>query len=136
MRADKLIITKSKPLKEIIKGLKKSDKIGIVSCNACARRCDTGGEEGMKKLYQKLVKSGFQVVDMDLIGVPCDLSQLKKDELKGDVTIALTCDAGVYNLKRLFPKRKIIRALNTIGLAAYDREGKASLVKKFEKQKR
>jgi len=126
-----MIITESKPFGEIKAKLRKEDKIGIVSCNSCARRCDTGGEESMKRLAERLKKEGFDVVDMDLIGVACDFDQLKKDELKGDVTIALTCDAGVYNLKKLFQGRKIIAALDTIGLAAFDEKGNINLVKKF-----
>ncbi len=126
-----MIVTDSKPFGVIKSQLKKDDKIGIVSCNSCARRCDTGGEEGMKKLAKRLKEEGFNVVDMDLVGIACDFDQLKKDELKGDTTIALTCDAGVYNLKKLFPKRKIISALDTIGLAAFDEKGDINLVKKF-----
>jgi hypothetical protein len=126
-----MIITKSKTFGEIKSKLKKSDKIGIVSCNACAKMCDTGGEKNMKKLSVLLKKNGFCVADMDLIGVACDYDQLKKDELKGNTTIVLACDSGVYNLKKLFPKRKIISALKTIGLGAFNHKGKISLVRKF-----
>jgi len=52
--------------------------------------------------------------------------------LHGNVTIVLACDAGVYNLKKLFPKRKIIPALDTIGLGAYDEKGDLNLVRRFE----
>jgi hypothetical protein len=62
----------------------------------------------------------------------CDFDQLKKDELKGNITIVLACDAGVYNLKKLFPNRKIVQALDTVGLGAYDEKGDLNLVKEFE----
>ena len=127
-----MIITKSKSYREIKKKLKKSDKIGIISCNACARMCDTGGEKKMDELAEKLKKQGFNVVDRDLIGIACDFDQLKKDELKGKTNIVLACDSGVYNLKKLFPKKKIIPALNTIGIGAYDHKGHITLVKKVK----
>lgn len=127
-----MIITESKPFGMIKAELKKEDKIGIVSCNSCVRICETGGKEAMKELADRLKKEGFNVVDMDLIGMACDFDQLKKDELKGDVTIVLACDAGVYNLKKLFPNRKIVRALDTVGLGAYDEKGDIILVKEFE----
>ncbi len=127
-----MIITALKPYGLIKSQLNKKDKIGIVSCNSCARLCETGGKKEMKKLAEKLKKDGFRVVDMDLIGVPCDYGQLKKDELHGEVTIVLACDAGVYNLKKLFPKRKIIEALDTIGLGAWDEKGNLTLVRKFK----
>jgi len=127
-----MIITELKPYGMVKSQLKKKDKIGIVSCNTCARMCETGGEKEMKILASRLRKDDFDVIDMDLIGFACNLDQLKPKELHGDTTIVLACDAGIYNLKKLFPKRKIIAALDTIGLGAYDKKGNLSLVRKFE----
>jgi len=126
-----MILTKLKSYKWIKSKLNKKDKIGIVSCNACARMCGTGGEKELKILSNRLRKDGYTVVDEDLIGAPCMISQLKKDELHGNKTIVLACVSGVYNLNKLFPKRKIIPALDTIGLAAVDNKGKPKLVKKL-----
>ncbi len=55
-----MIITESKPFGIIKAQLKKEDKIGIVSCNSCARMCETGGKEAMKELADRLKKRGFQ----------------------------------------------------------------------------
>jgi len=107
-----MIITEAKPYGIIKARLKKEDKIGIIACNSCARMCETGGEKAMKKLASRLKKDGFNVVDTDLIGIACDFDQLKRKRFKGKVHIALACDAGVYNLKKLFPKAKIIPALD------------------------
>ncbi len=126
-----MIISKFKPYKEIKSQLKKSDKIGIISCNACARMCGVGGKEVMEKFAKKLEKDGFNIVDKDLIGTPCDFDQLNKNQLHGNLQIVLACDAGVYNLKKIFPKHKIIPALNTIGLGSFDHKGNIELVKKF-----
>jgi len=127
-----MIITEMKPYGLIKSQLNKKDEIGIVSCNSCPRICETGGEKEMKKLAKRLKKEGFNVVDMDLIGRACDFDQLKKDELHGTATIVLACDAGIYNLHKLFPKRKIIEALDTIGLGAFDAQGNLTLVKKIK----
>ena len=127
-----MIITDVKPYGIIKTQLNKKDEIGIVSCNSCPRICETGGEDAMKKLAQRLKKDGFNVVDTDLIGRACDFDLLKKEELKGTTTIVLACQAGVYNLHKLFPKRKTIEALDTIGLGVFDHKGNLTLVKKFE----
>ena len=126
-----MIITSLRPYNQIKSKLKKSDKIGIVSCNSCARMCGTGGEKELKILSKKLKKDGYNIVDEDLIGAPCIMNQLKKDELHGNKTIVLACISGVYNLKKLFPKRSIVPALNTKGLAAIDKKGKPRLVKRL-----
>lgn len=126
-----MIITKKRPYSEIKKSLKKNDKIGIISCNACARMCQTGGRKAMNEISKQLRQNGFNVVDMDLIGFACNYDLLKKNELNGDVQIVLACDSGVYNLKKIFPKHKIIPALKTVGLGAYDSKGNIHLVRKF-----
>jgi hypothetical protein len=127
-----MILTKLIPYNKIKKQLNKKDKIGIVSCNTCARMCGTGGEEEMIKMSEKLKKDGYDIVDSDLIGAPCMINQLKKDELKGDTTIVLACISGLYNLKKIFPKKKIIIGLETIGLAAVDKNNKPRLVRKLK----
>ncbi len=126
-----MIITKLKPFNKIKSKLKKTDKIGVISCNSCARMCNTGGEKQMKIISNKLKKAGFQVIDQDLIGIACDFDQLKKKELHGNCQIVLACDSGVYNLKKIFPKHKIIPATTTIGLGAFDHKGHLHLVRKF-----
>ena len=128
-----MILTKLVSYNKIKKQLNKKDKIGVVSCNTCARICGTGGEKELGILAGKLKKDGYDVVDMDLIGAPCWMNQLKKDELHGDTTIVLACVAGVYNLKKIFPKKKIISGLETIGIAAIDKKNKPILVKKLKR---
>jgi len=124
-----MIITKSRAYDKIKSELKKTDEIGIISCNVCARICGTGGEKALRKLAGRLKKDGYKIVDTDLVGVPCDSSQLQKNQLHGNTQIVLACDAGVYNLKKLFPKHKIISGLKTLGIGA-NRKGKMELVRK------
>lgn len=85
----------------------------------------------MKKLADRL-KKGFNVVDMDLIGMAYNFLSWKKQELNGELTIVLAYDAGVSNLKKLFPNRKIVQALDTVGLGAWNEKGDIILVKEFE----
>jgi hypothetical protein len=127
-----MIVTKSLPYKKIKKNLKKSDKIGIISCNACARMCNTGGEKALDELEKKLKKDKFDVVDKDLIGTPCDKNQLQKSQLHGNVQIVLACDAGVYNLKKIFPNHKIIPGLKTLGIGINQSGKNIKLIKKVK----
>ncbi len=127
-----MIVQKSLPYSRIKSQLKKSDEIGVISCNACARLCNAGGEAKMNELADKLEKDGFKIVDRDLIGTPCDYSLLNKAQLHGKVQVVLACEAGVYNLKKLFPKHKIIGVNKSIGLGVHDKGKNIRVVKKFK----
>jgi hypothetical protein len=126
-----MIVTSSKPY-GIIRGmLKKWKKIGIVSCNSCARACETGGKEKMEELAARLRQDGFDVVDMELIPMACNIDAVKKPEYKADFLVALACDSGACTLQSLFPNKIVVPALDTIGLGARDMEGNILLMKKF-----
>lgn len=126
-----MIVTSSKPY-GIIRGLlNKEAKTGIVSCNSCAKVCETGGALSMNGLGARLRKDGFTIVDADLIPMVCNIALTKKLVYDGDVLLVLACDAGVYTLAKLFPEKHVIAALDTIGLGARDGDGNIFLMKEF-----
>lgn len=127
-----MIVTKARSYASLKKELKKSDEIGIISCNACARLCKTGGEKVMTQLATKLKKDGFNIVDVDLIGTPCNYELLNKSQLHGNVQIVLACDAGAHNLKKLFPKHKIISGNITLGIGAHDKGKNITIVRRVK----
>jgi len=126
-----MTITESIPYGIIKSQLNKNDNIGLVSCNSCVKFCETGGEEKMAEMAERLKKDGFRVVDVDLIGVACDMDQVKKEIFDGDVIIVFGCDAAVYNIKKLVGGKKVLLALDTIGIGTRDKEGNLFLVRKF-----
>jgi hypothetical protein len=126
-----LIITSFKPYGVIRGLLHEGDKIGVVSCNSCARACETGGHEKMCEMAERLRKDGFAVVDEYLIPMCCNLDLVKKPEYAGDILIVLACDAGVYTLNKLLPEKKTVAALNTMGLGARDKKGSIYIMKRF-----
>jgi hypothetical protein len=126
-----MIVTSSKPY-GIVKGmLKKWKKVGIVSCNSCARVCETGGKEKMEELAARLKQDGFEVVDTEVIPMACNVDALKKPEYHADYLVVLACDSGVFTLQTLFPFKIVVPALDTIGLGARDVQGNIFLMKKF-----
>ena len=126
-----MIVTEFKPYGMIKAKLKKSDRIGIISCNTCVKMCETGGSKQMKQMAKRLKKDGFKVVDTKLTGASCHQEDVKKTKIKGNTVIVMACDAGVYNAKKIFPKKKTLAALDTVGLGSWDKNGNVSLVKKF-----
>ncbi len=126
-----MIITTSKPYGVIRGMLKKWKKVGIVSCNSCARVCETGGKEKMEELATRLKADGFDVVDVELVPMACAVDAVKRPDYKADYLIALACDSGVCTLQSLFPNKVIIQALETIGLGARDAQGNLFIMRKF-----
>ncbi len=126
-----MIVTSIKPY-GIIKGmLKKWKKFGIISCNSCARACETGGRKKMEELGERLKNDGYEVVDMNLVPMACNVDLVKKPEYEGDVLVILACDSGVFTYQTLFPSKTIVPALNSHGLGARDSQGNIFLMTKF-----
>ena len=126
-----MIVTSCKPYGVIRGMLKKWKKIGIVSCNSCARACETGGKEKMEELAERLKKDGFEVVDVELVPMACNIEAVKKPEYQADFSVVLACDSGVLTLQTLFPSKIVVPALDTIGLGARDVQGNIFLMRKF-----
>jgi len=126
-----LIITTSKPYGVVRGMLKKWKKVGIVSCNSCARACETGGKEKMEELASRLKQDGFEVVDTELVPMACNVDSVKKPTYTADYLIVLACDSGVCTLQSLFPSKVVIPALETVGIGARDVQGNIFLMRRF-----
>ena len=126
-----MIVTSSKPY-GVVKGmLKKWKKIGVVSCNSCARACETGGRASMEEMAERLKKDGFDVVDTDLVPMACNVDLVKKPDYQADMLVVLACDSGVFTIQSLFPSKVVVPALDMMGLGARDRQGNIFIMKKF-----
>ena len=51
---------------------------------------------------------------------------------KGNVILVLACDAGDSCVREVFKGKKVIAALETIGLGAHDKEGRIFMVREFK----
>jgi len=85
----------------------------------------------MDELAERLKNDGYDVVNTDLIPMACNIDLVKKPKYEADVLVVLACDSGVYTLETLFPSKKIVPALNTIGIGARDGQGNIFLMVKF-----
>ena len=131
-----MIVTSRRPY-GIIKGmLRKWKKIGIVSCNSCARVCETGGRARAEELAERLRKDGYDVVDTNVIPMVCSIDLAKKPKYEAEVLVVLACDSGVFTLQDLFPTKKIVPGLNTIGIGARDNTGNLFLMVDFQDLKK
>jgi len=126
-----MIVTSLKPYGMIRGMLRKWKTVGVVSCNSCARACETGGKEKMEELANRLRQDGFQVLDTELLPMACNIDAAKKPDYKADYLVVLACDSGVCTLQSLFPSKVVVPALDTIGIGARDVQGNIFLMRKF-----
>lgn len=126
-----MIVTGSKSY-GIVRGmLKKWKTVGVVSCNSCARACETGGKEKMEELANRLTQDGFNVVDKELLPMACNIEAVKKPNYQADYLVVLACDSGLCTLQTLFPNKVAVPALDTVGIGARDLQGNIFLMRKF-----
>ena len=106
--------------------LNPKDKIIVLSCNNCAKKCvNMGGRIGLKQLSDKLEADGFNVIFRDLCGIACSVDMVGRRAVEEatakfyedvDVIIPLACEDGEETVKHIFPDKKIMKVTKTIGL--------------------
>ena len=106
--------------------LKPEDKIIVLSCNNCAKKCNgLGGRAGLASLADKLEADGFNVILRELIGLACsvdlNIKRTQEDATKkifeeADVIIPLSCEEGEMAAELAYPNAKVILVTKTIAI--------------------
>lgn len=122
-----MIITKQKPLEKIMEMAEPYEKIFVVGCGKCATVCQTGGEQEVAAMAEKLSDkiSSFAVVEE-----PCDLRLTKRDlrsskeAIAGsDAVLVMNCGAGVQTVADHTGKI-VLPALETMFIGSTERIGR------------
>jgi len=71
-----VIITEQKSMDEIQEMIAPYGKLFIVGCGTCSTSCQTGGEDEVKEMTEKL---GDKVVGWAMVEDPCDLRLDRRD---------------------------------------------------------
>ncbi|MFH0771107.1 MAG: methylenetetrahydrofolate reductase C-terminal domain-containing protein [Candidatus Omnitrophota bacterium] len=124
-----MIITKQKPIEEILGYLEDCKKIFIVGCAQCATVCKTGGEEEVKKMKQILEEHGKQIVGFEVWNPPCNLLEIKKKArekgdllLESEAILSMSCGDGTYAISQ-GTNKKVYPSTNTLFLGESERAG-------------
>jgi ferredoxin len=122
-----MIITKQKPIEEIMEMVEPYGKIFVVGCGKCATVCKTGGEEEVAAMAEKLSDKigGFTTVEE-----PCDLRLTRRDlkEHKeaiagSDAVLVMNCGAGVQTIAD-YTGKIVLPALDTLFIGSMERIGR------------
>jgi hypothetical protein len=96
-----MIITKQKAFEAILKELEDAKGVFLVGCGDCATTVQTGGEDQVKEMTEKLTAEGKDVTGNVIMEAGCLELDVKKefrahkDELeKADVVLIMSCGAG------------------------------------------
>lgn len=97
-----MLITKQKPLEQIMGYIGNENSIFLVGCKGCAEGCHTGGEKEVAEMKQKLEQAGKKVAGTALVDFMCNDSQVRlmlqpheAEILASDSLLALCCGVGV-----------------------------------------
>ena len=126
-----MIITKRKPLAEILKYIKKAEKVFLVGCGECSTTCKSGGEEEVLVIKKELEDNGITITGWMVPEAPCVAAKLRGEfakhlkEIKdADSILVLACGLGAQSVKENDRFAKIVHiACDTLFMGAVDKEG-------------
>ena len=98
-----MIITRKKPIEDVLSMLGDARKVALVGCGSCAASCQTGGEKELAELKAFLEERGYEVVATVLPGECCHKMLVKKElkVLKGtgcEAVLGMACGDGVQTV--------------------------------------
>ncbi len=126
-----MIITQQKPLQELLKYLKKAEKIFLIGCGECSTTCKTGGEEQVLGLKSALEKAGHFITGWAVPDAPCIAAQVRmifakklKEIREADSIMVLSCGLGAQSVKENDRFAKPVHiACDTLFMGAINKEG-------------
>jgi len=121
-----MIITTKKPIKELVDKLKNVASIYLVGCNACATKCQTGGQEQINLATKELQSYGLSVCGSFVLDTACDARLAKRDLCKdtnfinADAVLVFACGGGVQTVG-LLTEKMVLPALDSVFVGALAR---------------
>ena len=101
-----MIISKQKPIEEILESLKGETNVYIVGCGECATVTRVGGEPELAAMKAKLEEAGKRVVATDMVAAGCQeldlkriLRQNKEAAGEAEAFLVLSCGAGTQAVR-------------------------------------
>jgi len=102
---------------DIKKQIEKNDKLGIITCNNCARLCGVGGREKAEDFEEKLSKDGYKVVSIADMLVGCNYEYCKDADVRPDTTalLVLSCPVCAKVVEDIYKDKKVIKCTEAVG---------------------
>jgi len=106
-----MLLTKDKPLEEILASLGTESNIFLLACNGCAEVCETGGEKGLSAMKTAMEQAGKNVTGTDSVDFLCNkvlvatrLAREMEQIEQADSILVLACGVGVQVVSKVVNK--------------------------------
>ena len=122
-----VIVSKKKPIEELMAMLGNVKKVGLVGCGNCASACNVGGEPEIAELKAYLEEHGIEVVGTAIPGDSCHKMLVRK-EIKPvlaagpEALISMACGSGCQTVAENC-KIPVFPANNTVFVGQTERVG-------------
>ena len=122
-----MIVSKKKPIEELMAILTGIKKVGLIGCGNCASACNVGGEPEIAALKEYLESQGIEVVGTAIPGDSCHKMLVRK-EIKGvlaagpEALISMACGSGCQTVAENC-KIPVFPANNTVFVGQTERVG-------------
>ena len=127
-----MIISKPKPLEEILDFLEDKKRIFLTGCSLCATTCAVGGDKELLEMKEELEKRGKKITGSIVLDPSCHKLQVRsslkkqKDNLKNtDCILCMACGDGVQTVSSL-SKLPVYPANDTMFIGEIERLGQYS----------
>lgn len=109
-----MIVSKQKPIEEILSSLQGCSSIFLIGCTKCATVCKSGGEEEVWQMQETLLAAGIEVTGSIVIDEACHMLRVSRD-LRGkqqlvdeaDALLVMACGAGIQSVSAASSKRTV-----------------------------
>ncbi len=125
-----MLVSEQKPIEEILRYLDGEEKVFLVGCKGCAEGCESGGEQQVIEMRQKLENESKTITGFSLIDMICDepLTRMKLASHRqtidsSDSLLVLCCGVGVQTVAAAVNK-VVHPGCNTVSLGGRHAEWK------------
>ncbi len=99
-----MLVSEQKPIEEILRSLDGEKAVFLVGCKGCAEGCQSGGEQQVIEMKQRLEDEGKTITGLSVIDMVCNesLTRMKLVSHRqaidsSDSLLVLTCGSGVQS---------------------------------------
>lgn len=123
-----MIVSKRKPVEEVLDMLKGVKRVAICGCHECALACKVGGDDEVAEWKQLLESKGYVVTGTAMPTESClnfHVRKAAKELQKGqpEAVLSLACGSGVQTVAQQMKNIPVYPGSNTVFIGQVERVG-------------